>query len=166
MDTGHKGHTIAFSENAIPTEDTGMTKNDHGRTVYLDDELKEVVEKQRDLQKKTGKLTPFVFRNPAHTGRISDFRGAWDGACQRAGLGNRLFHDLRRTAVRNMVRAGVPERVAMQISGHQTRSVFDRYNIVSEEDLKRAAKQQETYLDGQDRYKTVTIADFPQSKRG
>ncbi len=69
-----------------------------------------------------------------------------------------LFHDLRRTGVRNLVRAGVPERVAMAISGHKTRAVFERYNIVSGRDLKDAASKLETYLARQNGDNSGTIA--------
>ena len=78
---------------------------------------------------------------------LIDFRGAWDSAVQRAGLGNLEFHDLRRSGVRNLSRSGVPERVIMSITGHRTRAMFDRYNITSEADLDDAAKRMQAYRD-------------------
>ncbi len=126
----------------------GTTKNDDGRVVYLPADLKALVatqvERVRALQRKTGRIIPSLF--PHLTGKrvgepIRNFQKAWQTACKRAGCPGMLRHDCRRTAVRNMVNAGIPERVAMTVTGHKTRAVFDRYHIVSPGDLQEAARK-------------------------
>ncbi len=148
--------------------ETGDTKNDDARTVYFGEELKQIVDQQWKARKTNRILIPYVFPNRKGTGPIREFRKPWNVACRKAKLGygykesneyveewqvafaaGPIFHDLRRTAVRNMVRSGVQERVAMMISGHKTRSVFDRYNIVNDQDLINAAKKQEDFLNSQ-----------------
>src|SRR5262249_62095442 len=86
---------------------------------------------------------------------------AWLTAWQAARLSGRLSHDFRRTAVRNLVRAGVPERVAMMVTGHATRDVFERYNIVSPGDLEEAAKRIDERIATRMVTRTVTIGETP-----
>lgn len=142
--------TLTWSQvdrkNGIVRLEAGTTKNKDARTLYFDDDLKEVIE---DQWKKRKSLLPWVFLNRKGTDHVKRFDKAFKSACKRAKIEIKLFHDLRRTAVRNMVRSGIPEKVAMTISGHKTRSVFDRYNIVSDQDLKLAAQKQANYLKSQ-----------------
>ena len=132
------------------------------------DQLRDVfIELRRftdETQRRLRVVIPWVFhRNDGK--RIAGFRKAWARACYNAGLpchvetktgkdgkvqikkiqAVHIPHDLRRAGIRNLVRAGVPERVAMALSGHKTRSVFERYNIVSETDLKDAARRLDTF---------------------
>jgi integrase len=123
--------------------DPGRTKNGEGRTFPMTRELRELLDRQRaiteNLQRQLEVVCPTVFHRSGRP--IKSFRVAFRTACAAAGCSGRVLHDFRRTAVRNLVRAGIPERVAMQMTGHKTRSVFERYNIVSAGDLREAARR-------------------------
>ena len=77
---------------------------------------------------------------------VRRWRTAWRTACQAAGVPTRFLHDCRRTAARNLIRANVPERVAMLLTGHKSRAIFDRYNIIHEQELLEAGDQLVAYL--------------------
>lgn len=139
----------------------GTTKNGQGRTFPFNayPKLKAVLEDQQRYSKRiartTGKLVPWVFHRDGH--QIKNFREAWRLTCVRAGLAKpktdaegrpvmdkkgkpvmlaaKIPHDFRRTAVRNLERAGVSRSVAMKLVGHQTESIYQRYAIVAESDL-------------------------------
>ena len=117
--------------------EVGTTKNKRGRLTYLLPELRAMLEK---LHSKNN--IGLVFHNEGR--RIANYYKAWHKACKDAKV-ERIPHDFRRTAVRNLVRAGVPEHTAMIMTGHKTRSVFDRYDIVNEGDLKEAAEKLTTF---------------------
>ncbi len=117
----------------------GTTKNKDGRVIILPQILRDIVEAQWQEHLTLYPECPFVFHREGQ--QIKYFRRRWARACEEIGLTGKIPHDFRRTAVWNLVRAGVPERVAMMITGHKTRSIFDRYNIVSEGDLAEAARK-------------------------
>jgi integrase len=119
-----------------------VSKTRESRVLVLSKPLQDVIERRWHARALGCSL---VFHRDGLT-LEHHFDGPWRRACESGGLPGKLFHDLRRTAVRNMVRAGIPERVAMQVSGHKTRRIFDRYNIVRQTHLRDAAERHVAYL--------------------
>lgn len=142
--------------------DPGTTKNREGRVFPFTAELRELLKAlhvEHEALKKKGTIGRFVFHQPnAPELRVKHLRRPWANACKKAGCPGRIFHDLRRSAARNFVRSGIAERVAMRLLGHKTRSIFDRYNIVSSGDLLDAALKMDAVT------ATVTTAGDKQAK--
>jgi integrase len=118
-----------------------FSKNKKSYTLPLKGELLEVIKRAWINREPEG---PYVFHNGKRP--IADFRKSWAAARKAAGLDGVLPHDMRRSCARNLVRAGVSERVAMSVTAHATRSMFDRYNIVSSSDLEQAMTSVTQYL--------------------
>lgn len=127
-------------------------KNKNGLVLPLIDELADIIERRRAARLES---IPWVFHRTlkGHIRLVRRFDKAWKTACKQAGLPvarpvKKHFHELRQTTARNLNRAGVPDPIVMQIMGHKTRAMYDRYNIVNEEDMRDAlAKMQKRLPD-------------------
>lgn len=98
----------------------------------------------REYLEKQPRTSPYILARGEN--RIKDFRASWEAACVRAGVPGLLFHDLRRTAARNMRKARVSETMIMRITGHRTRAMLDRYDISDDSDALDAGQQTENLL--------------------
>jgi integrase len=158
-----KGEIASLSWNELSMETRQLrlrrqfTKNGEPRTIPLMGELWEIIQRRRRARRYEGEngetvLSPLVFFRqkgrgvPNEGAPIMEFRKAWKIACEAAKKPDALFHDFRRTAVRNMIRAGVDRKVAMLISGHKTESIFERYNITDERDIEDAVRKTQEYI--------------------
>jgi integrase len=136
------------------------SKNGESRIVTFESgELAELMERRkvaRTTKPATGEvLAKHIFH---HNGEpIGDFRKAWASACKLAGVSERPFHDLRRTAVREMLRSGVHESTARKISGHKTAFMLQRYNIQSETDIREAMQLRETRIQTQQQENRLAV---------
>jgi len=128
------------------------SKTRMGRVLPLSAPLRSVLERRIRLRQ-SGDAR--VFRRDGVP--VRTWRTALRDACRKAHVPHRMLHDCRRTAARNLIRAGVPERIAMLLTGHKTRAVFDRYNIVNEQELLTAGERLAAYIatNGSSRHRTA-----------
>lgn len=129
---GMRVRQIDLAQRVIRLE-PGTTKNREGREVVMTDAVFKLLSACIEGKK----ADDAVFTRPSGKA-VRDFRDTWAKACKHAGIPGLLFHDLRRTAARNLRRAGIPETIIMKIGGWRTRSVFERYAIVSRNDIAEA----------------------------
>lgn len=143
--------------------DPNESKNGEPREFPIDaiPELREILEAQlaltRKLEVETGHVVPWLFH---HNGKpIRQFYRSWHSACTKAGLSGKIPHDMRRTAARNLIRAGVPTLIAKRLTGHKTDSVFARYGIIDRSMLDDATAKLAVILqaDQQRPAKVITI---------
>lgn len=133
-------------EHEVMRLEPNTTKSDKGRTFPFGDlpQLAGALRAQRafteEVQRQVSAVIPWVWHREDGS-RICKIDEAWKAARKRAGCPGKLFHDFRRTAVRNLVRAGVPEHWAMALTGHETPEVFRRYSITNEADLKQGVQR-------------------------
>jgi integrase len=136
-----------------------LSKNGSPYFVPIVGELSDLIERRkagRAFKTPNGvMLSNFVFHRKGAP--VYEMRKAWATACKKAGCPGRIFHDFRRSAARNLVRSGVTEAVAMKVTGHKTRSMFDRYNITNENDLREAMNRVDAHHKAEQQ-KVVQIA--------
>jgi integrase len=131
-------------------------------------ELEEVIEARWASHQRlaaAGTICPWVFHRRGHS--VKSMRGAWKAACKAAGPQGRILHDFRRTAARNLIRAGVSQSVAMQVTGHLTPSVFRRYDITTDEDVRQGLGKLAAAAKGKEKGKSANSArvhQFPDAK--
>lgn len=136
------------------------SKNGESRNIPLVGELAALIERRRQAARVevdgTTRMVPYIFHRDGEA--VGRFNKSWETACEAAKLGGgRLFHDLRRSACRNMIQAGVPQAVAMKVSGHKTDAMFRRYNIVATDDLRVALERTEKYREHAAKQKVVSF---------
>jgi integrase len=130
-------------------------KDRRARILPIVGELAELIERRRSARVVKGMICGYVFHRAGKP--ILEFRKAWVAACEKAKVGKRLFHDLRRSAIVSMIDAGVGVTTAMSLSGHSTFSMFRRYAISTEGKQREAIEKREKYS-AEERKKVVAIA--------
>src|SRR5262249_24624150 len=120
-----------------------ITKNKKPRKLALEGPYREILKRGLAVRRPD---CPLIFHRDGQP--VKSFKKAWVNACKQAGVAGLLFHDLRRTAIRNMIRAGIDRKIARTISGHKTESVFTRYDITDDDDLRDVVFKMEQYVSG------------------